>query len=339
MQKVYLLLRNNQQTGPHTLEELLQKELKPHDLIWVEGRSAGWSYPSEIDIIKPYLHWNTMPAKPEPTTEPSPAIAMAQEAKRVVSQKVFVSMPVKAAAVAAEEAPRDAIEEKAEALRKKIQSYATTALPEEGEIKTNYSRALHSVEDDYTSWIYQKKTKKKGIINKKGLAVLGVVLAGLAGGWWIATAMFRQPVAGSTKPQVTQTVLKAEESGETRAVPEELSTEIKGTAYSSSGKKAAGPVTKTTREKRRAPAGGATKEPALATPQHGAIAVEPEPPSVQKESPAVATEKVKPAVVENPKEKRTLKTLFHTLFKKKIKKTPIRRRRSRGQLKILTRNE
>ena len=72
MQKVYLLLRNNQQTGPHTLEELLQKELKPQDLIWVEGRSAGWSYPSEIDIIKPYLHWNTMPAKPEPTTEPSP---------------------------------------------------------------------------------------------------------------------------------------------------------------------------------------------------------------------------------------------------------------------------
>ena len=89
MQKVYLLLRNNQQTGPHTLEELLQKELKPQDLIWVEGRSAGWSYPSEIDIIKPYLHWNTLPAKPEPTTEPSPAIAMAQEAKRVVSQKVF----------------------------------------------------------------------------------------------------------------------------------------------------------------------------------------------------------------------------------------------------------
>ncbi|MFN2457886.1 MAG: DUF4339 domain-containing protein [Chitinophagaceae bacterium] len=55
MGKIYLLLRNNKQTGPHTLEELAQLTLKPSDLIWVEGKSAGWRYPAEIDELKPHL--------------------------------------------------------------------------------------------------------------------------------------------------------------------------------------------------------------------------------------------------------------------------------------------
>ena len=52
MDKVYLLLRNNKQTGPYNLEELLRLGLKPTDLIWVEGKSCGWSYPSELEELK-----------------------------------------------------------------------------------------------------------------------------------------------------------------------------------------------------------------------------------------------------------------------------------------------
>ena len=55
MQKVYLLLRNNQQTGPHSFEELLELHLKPYDLIWVEGKSLGWRYPTEIETLKPFF--------------------------------------------------------------------------------------------------------------------------------------------------------------------------------------------------------------------------------------------------------------------------------------------
>ena len=40
MNKVYLLLRKNLQTGPYTYEELLQQQLLPTDLIWVEGKST-----------------------------------------------------------------------------------------------------------------------------------------------------------------------------------------------------------------------------------------------------------------------------------------------------------
>ena len=41
MHKVYLLLRNNRQTGPYSLDELLKLNLKPFDLVWVDGRSAA----------------------------------------------------------------------------------------------------------------------------------------------------------------------------------------------------------------------------------------------------------------------------------------------------------
>jgi len=55
MQKPYSLLRNNKQSGPYSLEELLLLNLKPFDLVWVEGKSGGWSYPTEIDALKQHV--------------------------------------------------------------------------------------------------------------------------------------------------------------------------------------------------------------------------------------------------------------------------------------------
>lgn len=55
MERVYLLLRNNQQTGPFTIGELLQQQLKPSDMIWVEGKSAAWTYLTELELA-PHMH-------------------------------------------------------------------------------------------------------------------------------------------------------------------------------------------------------------------------------------------------------------------------------------------
>lgn len=46
--KEYLLLRNNKQTGPYSLDDLRNLGLKTFDLIWVDKRSSAWRYPSEI---------------------------------------------------------------------------------------------------------------------------------------------------------------------------------------------------------------------------------------------------------------------------------------------------
>jgi hypothetical protein len=52
MQKSYLLLRDNIEKGPYTIDELLH-QLQPSDLVWVEGESVVWAYPSEIKEINP----------------------------------------------------------------------------------------------------------------------------------------------------------------------------------------------------------------------------------------------------------------------------------------------
>lgn len=54
MDKVYLVLRNNQQTGPFTIGELLQQQLRPSDMIWIEGKSTAWTYLSELELT-PFL--------------------------------------------------------------------------------------------------------------------------------------------------------------------------------------------------------------------------------------------------------------------------------------------
>ena len=50
----YLLLRDNKQSGPYSLEDLKIKGLKAYDLVWVEGRSAAWRYPSEIGELSAF---------------------------------------------------------------------------------------------------------------------------------------------------------------------------------------------------------------------------------------------------------------------------------------------
>src|SRR5215213_1235857 len=55
MPHAYRLLRDNKQTVPFSLEELLRLSLEPYDLVWVENKSVGWRYPSEIESLKDYL--------------------------------------------------------------------------------------------------------------------------------------------------------------------------------------------------------------------------------------------------------------------------------------------
>src|SRR5215212_1516758 len=100
MQKVYLLLRNNQKSGPYSLDELLQLQLKPFDLVWVEGRSAGWRYPGEIDSLKEYVAEPPKPATPfEPlaTTALEQTTTIQSKSKQDTepAKKIFVSMPKK----------------------------------------------------------------------------------------------------------------------------------------------------------------------------------------------------------------------------------------------------
>jgi hypothetical protein len=50
----YRLLRSNKESGPYSQEQIIALGFKPYDLIWVEGKSAGWRYPGEIPELVAY---------------------------------------------------------------------------------------------------------------------------------------------------------------------------------------------------------------------------------------------------------------------------------------------
>jgi len=51
---MYLLLRNNKQSGPYSVDDLKSMGLKAYDLVWLEGKSAAWRYPCEIEELSAF---------------------------------------------------------------------------------------------------------------------------------------------------------------------------------------------------------------------------------------------------------------------------------------------
>ena len=190
MQKVYLLLRNNQQMGPYTFEELLALHLKPFDLVWIEGKSHGWRYPNEVEALKPYVA--TTPGSQKPVEEreapqEKPRFETTPRAAITSRKNVFVSMPFSSNRQNIAKENIDPIEQKAEELRKRADAYA----PSQESPKTNYARDLQQAEEEYTQWVYQSKTKKKNGLNKKalGIAVVGILILSI--GWWATSRLLQ----------------------------------------------------------------------------------------------------------------------------------------------------
>ncbi len=53
--KKYVLLRDNKQFGPYSLEEIKAAELRSSDLVWEENFSTEWQYPNQITELKHYV--------------------------------------------------------------------------------------------------------------------------------------------------------------------------------------------------------------------------------------------------------------------------------------------
>src|ERR1044072_1848103 len=82
----YLLLRDNKQTGPYTAQELAEKGIKPYDLVWLEGKSAAWRYPGEIEELKSFA--------PVVEEQPYDRFYKKQDSGQATEQVVQESQPV-----------------------------------------------------------------------------------------------------------------------------------------------------------------------------------------------------------------------------------------------------
>jgi len=194
MQKIYVLLRNDRQTGPYSLEEIIQFDLKPYDLIWIEGKSAGWYYPQEIASLHPYLDFLPQPPK-------------ASLQNTTTAKKVFVSMP---AVPKQEEAKAAPVADLSMYAPKKSEKPAD---PEEKRLEeavyASFTKPVVEKAASYTTiTTNEQKTPTKKPMIPVGGAILGLmVVGGIFAASWI---MNRHPAEEQATASVPATEAPAQ---------------------------------------------------------------------------------------------------------------------------------
>lgn len=325
MQKPYLLLRNNQQTGPYSLEEIIQLNLKPFDLVWVEGRSAAWRYPGEIEPLKAFV-----PAVPQPesTFQPIATDILDQTVTNQlrtsvpfntpsIPKTVFVSFPDRGEKISMASQKKQAL---AEPIRRPSFDPApgTVQKNEDEQVQTNYSRSVHEVEEDYTNWVFRQKTRKKFPVSKKHLALALLVISISAGCYWLLTGSdvdsdsnsLHSNIGGQAKALPQEENIPAPVNEESRAVETNI---VKEQVHNSTKKQAA--VTPLLSHKRKIiPANQPSTSP-LITEEDSRIEKQESIPDAEN----VATQQNQTAKTEKEKKKK-VREMIRDVFSKKNKK-------------------
>ena len=196
----YLLLRDNKESGPYSLADIIAKKLKPHDLIWVEGKSAAWRYPEEITELSSHVEHSASSSlqvdegmlkssAPEPTEASVPASHIQftppqGERKEHNARKIAVILPgiQKRAAtqpVVHAEAPKSAPEVRAAGLVEK--NNAPASEPEftpSSTVQSNRQYVHHTVTSPVNSASSKSFDQLKYVV--WGVALLmGGIVAGI----------------------------------------------------------------------------------------------------------------------------------------------------------------
>ena len=207
----YLLRRDNKENGPYSLEEITAKGFKAYDLIWIEGRSAGWRYPGEIAELKPFApvveeqpydrFYKKPTQQPEPAKEETivevktpvrtiieePNFQATVKIPMVATKKIYVTLPGEG------RTPIFIETEKQKPVEQKIikeQSSESFNKPEPVALEEKYSQPLDEIKKMYVNKVLQEKKKStsKIVINEKvKLAALAfaLLLSGTAVGLFI----------------------------------------------------------------------------------------------------------------------------------------------------------
>src|SRR5215218_5346770 len=148
--KCYLLLRKNVESGPLTFDELTAQALKATDLVWIEGQSTAWKYPTEIEVLQPFVAADAF------TEEP-----LLKEGTVITTSKgVFVALPPQLRS----DTVRDSLHEEKEAI----------------ELETRFSQPLATLQEKYQDSKHSVSFQSSKTFSKAHNGLwLGCVFAGL----------------------------------------------------------------------------------------------------------------------------------------------------------------
>jgi hypothetical protein len=230
----YLLLRSNKKSGPYSLHDLVNFGLKPYDLVWVDGKSAAWRYPSEIEELKPYApgveeqpydrffkknteeeHFVLQQQKQQAAKEqiaketPVPVEPVApvvqkltpieeKYEKYIPKKSVFVTLPgQKTVAV---QKPPVQTPQPVKAVQETVEAVPVIKVTENPEAKIKYSQPLDEIKEMYVKTLHERKTKiaRKSFLManlKKAAVVAGLVAIGVLAGFIIRSGSDKKTLA------------------------------------------------------------------------------------------------------------------------------------------------
>jgi len=175
----YLLLRNNQESGPFTMEEIKGMSLKAYDLLWVVGKSAAWRYPGEIAELKsfappvPEQFSDSFYKKTNSENTVTDAAAKKSESSNTRENKIQRTAPYRSVYV---NLPAD----------KKQASLSTTRMISDSSLTPETGQELNN---DFSDLLYKRKTTPAIWFSGKVLWVSTVLLlfgAGILTGFFIS---------------------------------------------------------------------------------------------------------------------------------------------------------
>lgn len=186
--QVYIILRDNKEKGPYSLEELLQFSLKPHDLIWVEG-GASWRSPSEIEALKLNIPQNN----PQRTETHSGRIFISYPKNSpatttgVASLKPEIIIDNSASTVESEEElTAESLEIKADKIYQRVLAYNNQKQQHQESKAPEGAHTLQELKQEYALWQQGKKKKEKITKSKKRLLIQAGIAGIIASGLFIA---------------------------------------------------------------------------------------------------------------------------------------------------------
>ncbi|MES1214870.1 MAG: hypothetical protein ABUT20_05070 [Bacteroidota bacterium] len=194
----YLLLRSNKESGPYSLEQLIQLGLKPYDLVWVQGKSAAWRYPGEVAELKEHAPMveeqpfdRFYKRKTDTPEEQTVSVREVNTTEKKPEEKKYVQyMPKKSVSVIMPEQTVAITTDKPAISKVQTAILERTISQELPEVETKYSQPLDEIKEMYVKQLQQRKNKtaqKKFLTkNLKNAAIVILIIgAGFLAGFLI----------------------------------------------------------------------------------------------------------------------------------------------------------